>query len=69
MARNAVVVVMRSHRYWFAAVPELATYRQLFSLRSSQSTYVSPRSCPDGFDAIVEALKQGTSHAKSNQAH
>lgn len=57
MARNAVVVVMRSRRFWFDAVPELASYPRRFSLRNVQSTYVSPRNCPDGFDAIVAAVK------------
>ena len=56
MARNAVVVVMRSRRFWFDAVLELESYPRRFSLRNVQSTYVSPRNCPDGFDAIVGAV-------------
>jgi hypothetical protein len=56
LARDAVVVLTRSHRLWVDAVPELATYPRLFPLRSEQNTTVSRRNCPDGFEEIVRAL-------------
>ncbi len=56
VARNAVVVLLRSARLWLAAVPELAGYARLYRLRSTQNSTLSPRNCPEGFEAVVEAL-------------
>jgi hypothetical protein len=58
--RRAVVIVMRSRRLWEAAVPQLAAYDRAFSLRSVQNISVTPRNCPEGFPAIVEALRSST---------
>lgn len=54
--RGAVVVIMRSHRLWHAAVPELDSYERAFSLRSVQNISVTPNNCPLGFPAIVQAM-------------
>jgi len=54
--RGAVVVIMRSHRLWYAAVPELKSYERAFSLRSVRNISVTPNNCPLGFPAIVRAM-------------
>lgn len=59
VARNAVVVVLRSERLWLEAVPELAGHGRLYRLRSRQNSMLSPRNCPDGFEEVVGALSGG----------
>lgn len=53
--RDAVIVVMRKRAMWFQMVPELAG-ADVYSLNSSQSVYVTPNNCPDGYAKIVERL-------------
>lgn len=67
IARNAVVVVMRSSRLWRAAIPGLASYARCFTLNNPQSVYVSPRNCPLGFPAAIEALT-GPGAARAHDA-
>ncbi len=55
--RRAIVVVMRSKRIWFEAVPELVSHSRCYCLRNPQNVAVSPGNCPAGFDAIVQAIK------------
>ncbi len=59
VARDAVVVLLRSERLWLAAVPQLAGHARLYRLRSRQTSTLSPRNCPEGFEAVVEALSDG----------
>lgn len=54
--RGAVIVLMRSRKRWFHAVPELACYRRLYCLRSPQNVSLSQRNCPDGFPEILRKL-------------
>lgn len=54
--RGAVIVLMRSRKRWFDAVPELACYRRLYCLRSAQNVSLSQRNCPDGFPEILRKL-------------
>ncbi len=56
LGRGAIVVLMRSRRIWFDAVPELAAYPRLFRLSNPQNTTISRRNCPSGFDEIVKVL-------------
>lgn len=58
LAREAVVLVLRSAKFWFAAVPELSSYRRRYSLRSVQNVSVSPKNCPDGFSEVLGALRR-----------
>lgn len=60
LRRGALVVAMRSLRLWATAVPGLAQYGRLVRLRNVQSPWVSPKNCPDGFDAIVAAIRSHT---------
>jgi hypothetical protein len=59
--REAVIIVLRGQRLWFAAVPELQSYRSLYCTRSVQNPILSPRNCPEGYERAAEALKQVTS--------
>ena len=56
IARNAVIVLMRSRKLWVTEVPELENYRFLFSVRSVQNPTISPRNCPEGYTFIIKAL-------------
>lgn len=56
MARGAPVLLMRARKYWCRGIPELATYPRLHTLRNARSPYLSRRNCPDGYDAILEAI-------------
>jgi len=56
MARNAVIILMRSRKLWLSAIPGLVNYPLLFSLRSVQNPMISPRNCPDGYTSIIKAL-------------
>ena len=63
LERDRPIVLMRGERPWLEAVPELARYSRLYRLRSKQNVTLSPRNCPDGFEAVVEALERGTPNA------
>lgn len=54
--RNAVIILMRSKKLWFNAVHEISSYKNLHSLNSNQSVYISKNNCPTGFDAINSIL-------------
>ena len=57
VSRRAIVVLTRSHRPWFEAVPNLAKYSRLFSLRNVRNTAITPGNCPTGFDEILTVLR------------
>lgn len=59
LARRAAVVVLRSSKRWFQAIPELGDYDRRFALRSVQNVTISRRNCPDGFDEIIQAIENG----------
>lgn len=61
MRRNAIVVLMRSRRLWFEAIPELKKHPKLFVLNSPQNTIISRNNCPDGFDVICRTIKAAES--------
>jgi hypothetical protein len=63
LRRKAVVIVMRARRLWEDAVPELRRYRKLYGLNSPQNVAITPRNCPDGFEAAVRQLRRGR-HAR-----
>ena len=56
MERKAVIIVFRAFRPWINAVPGLENYNRLYQLRSSQSTYITPNNCPDGYPEITKLL-------------
>lgn len=57
MARNAIIVLMRSKKLWLSAVPELEEYSSLFSVRNVQNPTISPGNCPESYSSIIRALK------------
>ncbi len=57
MEREAAIVVMRSARRWEAAIPELASYGHRYHLRNVQNVCISPNNCPDGYAAVINALR------------
>lgn len=54
---QAIIVVMRSERYWVSAIPELESYKYLHRLNSKQNIAVSRNNCPEGFPKILEIMK------------
>ena len=57
MARGAEVVVMRSRRQWFDAIPELETYCRLHIARNPRSPYLSRRNLASAWAPIVQRLQ------------
>lgn len=55
--REAVIFVTRGRAAWEEAVPELQAYRRAFRTRSVQNVVISPRNCPDGYEAAQAALR------------
>jgi hypothetical protein len=58
ISRGALVLLLRSERLWFAAVPELRSYERRYNMKSVQNPTVSPRNCPEGFELSVRALDE-----------
>jgi hypothetical protein len=58
MAHRAVIIVMRGRKKWFAEIPKLSRYRNLYMVRSVQNPTISPRNCPKGFKRAVKALRR-----------
>jgi len=56
MARNAVIVLMRSKKLWYSAVPELKEYQSLFSVRNVQNPTISLGNLPESYASIIQAL-------------
>lgn len=56
MQRNAVLIIMRSAKHWYRAIPELQQYPQLFELLNPQNVVVSSGNCPNGFPLIERLL-------------
>jgi hypothetical protein len=62
IARNAVVVIMRSKARWLEKIPGLKGYPRAFTLNSSQNVVVSRRNFPEageGFELVVSAIRDG----------
>ncbi|MBC8436256.1 MAG: hypothetical protein H8D88_01685 [Bacteroidetes bacterium] len=53
---EAIIVIMRSEKNWFSAVPELNDYKNLHGLNSKQNVSVSKNNCPEGFPKILEVM-------------
>ena len=56
MDRGAIVVVARGLKHWTAAIPELGHYASLFQMKNPRVSSISPKNCPDGFEAVYERL-------------
>lgn len=55
--RNAMIIIMRSSKTWHKALPQLAAYPNLFTLKNPQNVTISPGNLPDGFEKLISALK------------
>ena len=54
--RGAIIVILRSEKLWHEAVPELASYQQLYRLRNVQNVMITPNNCPEGYYRILAEL-------------
>jgi hypothetical protein len=54
--RDALVVCTRSMRRWVKAVPELADYDRLATLKNPRAVYFTPRNLAR-YDELIEALR------------
>ncbi|HML24541.1 MAG TPA: hypothetical protein PKD09_23010 [Aggregatilinea sp.] len=55
--RRAVIVQMFGKNEWPKCFPELLEHQHYYRV-NGRGVYVTPRSCPEGFPAIVETLKR-----------
>lgn len=56
--RKSIIILMRSSRLWFDAVPNLKSYDLCFKVNSWQNPAISKRNCPDSFPLITEILEK-----------
>jgi hypothetical protein len=50
--------VLRAWTWWAGAVPGLAVYPHAYRLRNRQRVWVSQGNCPDGWEAITQAIEK-----------
>jgi len=60
LARNALVVVMRSWRLWSNAIPELLDHHQrCYRIKNPRNPTLSPNNIPNGFNSILRRIQTG----------
>ena len=69
MARQAEIVVMRSRKLWFSAVPELASYERLHFGTAPRSPYISPGNLKSSYLAIARRLRSAASDVEIVDYH
>lgn len=57
MRRRAHIILTRSKRHWFEAVPELESYTNLHILKNPRNPTISQGNLPEAFLKIVSVLK------------
>lgn len=57
ISRNAIIIIARSKKIWFEAIPELAKYENLHFTNSYLNTIISKNNLPSAFPKILEKLK------------
>lgn len=57
MERNALIIITRSKKLWFNAIPELAEYENNHFTNSYQNITISKNNLPYAFDKILEKLQ------------
>lgn len=57
MERGAEIVIMRSVKLWFAAVPELANYRKLHLASNPRAPFISRGNLKSSYDVIMRKLR------------
>ena len=53
---KALIISMRSKRYWETHVPELVGYKNFHELNSPQNVYITQNNCPEGYPEILKRL-------------
>ncbi len=56
ISQKAIVIVMRSQKFWFESVQELKSYKYVYKLNSPQNVAISRNNCPSGFPLIENIL-------------
>jgi hypothetical protein len=57
MEREALIVIPRSKKYWFAAIPELRSYQKVHFTNSYGNITLSENNLgADSFDKVVKEL-------------
>lgn len=56
IAREAIIVLLRSEKLWLKSIPELATYERLYRIKNPQNVVITRNNCPDGYDSILTKL-------------
>ena len=56
MSRNAIIIITRSKKIWFKAIPELEKYQNLYFTNSYLNTIISENNLPKAFPKILEKL-------------
>jgi hypothetical protein len=57
LSRASAIFVTRGLGLWCSAIPGLVGHPHLFRTRSTQNIVISPRNCPDGWDAALAGLR------------
>lgn len=57
LAREALVIILRSARQWEDAVPALCSYSHRFSVNNKRYPIISSRNCPEGFHRAATLLR------------
>ena len=57
ISRNAIIIIARSKKIWFEAIPELENYENLHFTNSYLNTIMSENNLPSAFPEILEKLK------------
>ena len=55
---EAAIFITRGRAIWEEAVPELRGYGRAFSTGSVQNVVISPKNCPEGYEAARDALRK-----------
>ena len=56
IAREALVVFLRSKTLWMSVIPELGAYQNQHALTNPRNPTVSPGNCPSGYDDILSRI-------------
>lgn len=56
--RNAFIILTRSKKEWFEAIPELKNYKNLFFTRNPRNPSISLKNCPEGYPKLQKYLSQ-----------
>jgi hypothetical protein len=58
MERNAIIIILRSKKMWFEAIPDLKKYENLYFTKSYLNTILSENNLSDTFPKIINILNK-----------